>query len=185
MRPEREAAAAPEGDDADKATPRADFFAGIAWVLFGAAVLAGSLAMDRLEAQHINPVTIPGLLPAALGIAIMLGGAVLAWRSHARGALAEPAPPVTPLMRVARRRVALTIGLCIVYSVGLIGRGMPFWLASALFIVGVIVGMQMLSLDPVERRITPGLWAKAVVIALGCSVVIHLVFQEVFLVRLP
>ena len=33
--------------------------------------------MDRLEQQHINPYTVPGLLPGLLGIAMILLGGVL------------------------------------------------------------------------------------------------------------
>jgi hypothetical protein len=35
----------------------------LGWLVFGAAVLFGSIRMDRLEAQHINPYTVAGLLP--------------------------------------------------------------------------------------------------------------------------
>ena len=49
--------------DEARASPRADLRGAIGWIVFGVAVLVGSLAMDRLEAQHINPYTVPG--PAA------------------------------------------------------------------------------------------------------------------------
>ena len=53
--------------------------------MFGFAVLVLSLRMDRLEAQNINPYTIPGLLPGLLGI-VMLGlGILLGVRSWRRG----------------------------------------------------------------------------------------------------
>ncbi|HEY5324131.1 MAG TPA: hypothetical protein VIK58_14995, partial [Caldimonas sp.] len=38
----------------------------LGWLVFGTAVLIGSIRMDRLEAQHINPYTVPGLLPGLL-----------------------------------------------------------------------------------------------------------------------
>src|SRR5690349_4162109 len=110
-------------------TPRSDFRAGVAWMVFGAAVLAGSVMMDRLESQNINPYTIPGLLPGLLGIAMMLLGAVMAVRSWRQGALTEPALPFTPHQRETRKRVWTVIAMCVVYSVGLIGHGLPFWLA--------------------------------------------------------
>ena len=42
--------------------------------------------MDRLEQQHINPYTAPGLVPAALGIGIFVLGAILLVRSVRRRA---------------------------------------------------------------------------------------------------
>ena len=62
------------------------------WIALGVAVLIGSITMDRLERQHINPYTVPGLLPGLLGIAMILLGGVLALRSWRRGALTLRAP---------------------------------------------------------------------------------------------
>ncbi len=58
----------------------------LGWLVFGAAVLIGSIRMDRLEAQHINPYTVPGLLPGLLGLVMILLGVLLAVRSWDRGA---------------------------------------------------------------------------------------------------
>ena len=85
------------GMEEDLAPPRADLADAIGWIVFGIAVLIGSLTMDRLEQQNINPVTIPGLLPGLLGIAMILLGGVLGVRSLRRGALAQPLPPATPI----------------------------------------------------------------------------------------
>ena len=69
-------------------TPRADLFWALAWIAVGAAMFAGGFTMDRLERQHINPYTAPGLVPALLGIGIAVLGAILLVRSVRRGALA-------------------------------------------------------------------------------------------------
>ena len=45
---------------------------------------------DRLEQQHINPYTVPGLLPGLLGLMMILLGTILALRSWRRGALSLP-----------------------------------------------------------------------------------------------
>src|SRR4051812_48708210 len=65
------------GADEEAASPRADLKDAVAWMAFGIAVLVGSITMDRLEKQNINPVTVPGLLPGLLGIAMILLGGVL------------------------------------------------------------------------------------------------------------
>jgi hypothetical protein len=180
-----EAGAAAHEEENEDVTPRSDFEAGIGWMLLGAAILGVSVSMDRLEQQNINPYTIPGLLPGLLGIAMMLLGGILALRSWTRGAFSQPVPPFTAHQRETRKRVWTVIVLCAIYSVALVGHGLPFWLASAIFVTGTVVIMQRMSADPQERQLTPKFWAKALVIGLVSAVVTHVVFQELFLVRLP
>jgi hypothetical protein len=166
-------------------TPRSDFWQGVGWVAFGLAVLVLSVTMDRLESQNINPYTIPGLLPAVLGVAMMLVGGIVAIRSWRRGAFDHPREPFTPHQREVRKRVWTVVVLVAIYSVVLVGHGLPFWLASWIFVTGTIVILQRMSQDPQERRLTPRFWAKALVIGVLASVITQVVFQDIFLVRLP
>lgn len=174
-----------EPSDEEDITPRSDFWQGAGWVVFGAAVLAGSVTMDRLESQNINPYTVPGLLPGVLGIAMMLLGSVVAVRSWMRGAFAQPRAPFTAHQRETRKRVWLVIALCSLYSVALIGHGLPFWLASAIFVTSSILILQRMNRDPEERRLAPMFIVKAVVIGMLSAVITQVVFQDLFLVRLP
>jgi hypothetical protein len=174
-----------EEEDSEDITPRSDFWQGLGWVALGVAVLVGSVTMDRLASQNINPYTIPGLLPGFLGLAMILLGGILATRSWMRGAFAQAREPFTEHQRETRKRVWTVIGLCTFYSVVLIGHGLPFWLASTLFVTGTILIMQRMSRDPEERRLTPRWWAKALVIGVLAAVITQVVFQDVFLVRLP
>jgi hypothetical protein len=91
--------------------------------VFGAAVLVGSITMDRLAQQNINPVTVPGLLPGLLGIAMILLGSVLGVRSLRRGALHQAAGLRSAEQREQARRVAVAIALCLGYGVVLVGHG--------------------------------------------------------------
>ena len=77
------------------------------------------------------------------------------------------------------------IALCCAYSVVLIGHGLPFWLASTLFVTGTILVMQRMNREPEERRLTPRLWIKAAVIGVLAALIMQVVFQDLFLVRLP
>jgi hypothetical protein len=180
-----EAHAQAHSQEHEDISPRSDFQAGLGWMALGAAVLIGSITMDRLEQQHINPYTIPGLLPGLLGIGMLLLGGILTLRSWRRGAFSQGASPVTALQRESRKRAATVIALCTIYSVGLVGHGLAFWLASTIFVTGTIIVMQRMSSDDEERRLTPKLCAKAIVIGLASAVITQLVFQELFLVRLP
>src|SRR5207244_6862429 len=108
-------------------TPRSDFWQGAGWVVFGGVVLVLSITMDRLESQNINPYTIPGLLPGMLGIAMMLLGGIVAVRSWKRSAFEQGRVTCTQHQREVRRRVWSVVGLVAIYSVVLIGHGLPFW----------------------------------------------------------
>jgi len=180
---------APESQDAapGDATPslRSEFFGGCAWALFGLAVLIGSITMDRLEAQHINPYTVPGLLPGLLGIAMIVLGAALAWRSWRAGALLEAAPPLTADRRDERRRIWVVAALCIGYGAVLIGHGLPFWIASAVYVTASILIMRGMSRDPEQRRLTTRAVVQALVIGVAAALIVQWVFQDLFLVRLP
>lgn len=165
--------------------PRADFRDAVGWVALGLAVLVGSITMDRLEHQNINPYTIPGLLPGLLGIAMMVLGSVLGVRSWRRGAATQSSPQLSDLDREQRKRVVIATALCIGYGVVLVGHGIPFWLASSIYVTVSILVFQRISPDPAERRLSLGSVVKALTIGVLASIVTWLVFEEVFLVRLP
>jgi hypothetical protein len=166
-------------------TPRGDLKDAACWVALGIAVLIGSITMDRLEQQHINPYTAPGLLPGLLGIMMILLGGILGLRSLRRGALHQAPLPPSAHDSERWRRIWVVLALCLGYGIVLIGHGLPFWLASTIYVTASILIIQRMSRDPAQRRQTPRAWAKALTIGLSASVVTHLVFQEFFLVRLP
>jgi hypothetical protein len=173
------------GTDDAPAPPRSDLKDAIGWIAFGLAVLVGSITMDRLEQQNINPVTVPGLLPGLLGIAMILLGAGMAVRSLRQGALSQRLPAATPESREAARRVWIAIALCAGYGVVLVGHGIPFWIASTIYVTASILVFRRLSRDAGERRLGARAWIQALVIGVLSSVVTWLVFEKVFLVRLP
>jgi hypothetical protein len=176
----------PDGPPAEAPIhPRDDLWDAAGWTALGLAILIGSIRMDRLEAQHINPYTVPGLLPGLLGIVMILLGGILGLRSWRRGALRLPLPPAAAHEREQRRRIWIVMGLCLGYGVVLVGHGIPFWLASAIYVGGSILVLQLIARDPEERRLTPRAWAKAIAIGLASGVITSLVFQELFLVRMP
>jgi hypothetical protein len=173
------------GAEEELAPPRSDLKDAIGWIVFGVAVLVGSITMDRLAQQNINPVTVPGLLPGLLGIAMILLGSVLGVRSLRRGALHQASGVSSAEDREQARRVWTAIALCCGYGIVLVGHGIPFWLASTLYVTASILVFQRLSRDPEERRLDARAWTKALVIGAASSVITWLVFEMVFLVRLP
>ena len=140
--------------------------------------------MDRLERQDINPYTIPGLLPGLLGIVIILLALLLGVRSWRAGGAARGGSRLVVDGAVVKR-LAILITLILVYSVVLVGHGMPFWLASALFVAASIVTLQQPQRAAAGRGLVWRDVVLAVVIGLGSGLAITYVFQDLFLVRLP
>lgn len=164
---------------------RSDLRDAVGWMVLGLATLIASIRMDRLEHQHINPLTVPGLLPGLLGLAMITLGLVLAVRSWRRGAFAQAAiaPDSSALQR--RKRVALTIALSVGYTVVLVGRGLPFWLASSVYVTSSILIFEWIGSHPGRRRLSARTVIQAIVIGVASSVIIWLVFERLFLVRMP
>jgi Tripartite tricarboxylate transporter TctB family len=168
----------------DIAGLRSDFLSAIGWMGLGIAILIGSVTMDRLEKQGINPYTIPGLLPGLLGIAMTILGALLAlrsWRPRLLASTARAAPPD----HAGQKRLLLVLGLCLGFGVGLVGHGLPFWLAAAIFVTVAILSLQYQSRTSSGANSSMRALAKAAAIGLGAGLAITVVFQEIFLVRLP
>jgi hypothetical protein len=165
--------------DGEPASPRADLADAAGWLLLGVAVLAASLAMDRLGDQDVPPFAAPGLLPGLLGIGLVLLGAVLLTRSLRQGrAVAVTTAPGQQL-----GRAALAIALCVLFGAVLVGHGLPFWLAAAVFVTVAILLLQRS--QPHERRFGIGNILVAAAIGLGTGAIVTVLFQQVFLVRLP
>ena len=167
-----------------RAAAASELRGGMAWAVFGGVVLALSLRMDRLEAQHINPYTVPGLLPALLGIVMILLGGLLALRSWRRGGRFEGGPRFA-MSGEAMRRLGLVIGLIVAYTVVLLGRGLPFWAGAAIYVTVSILLLQAPQRAAEGRRLTAREVVVALAIGLASGWIITFVFQDAFLVRLP
>lgn len=166
-------------DDAPK--PFADFLSGIVWLLLAIGIVVVSWQMDRLEHLKVSVYSAPGLLTGILGIALGIMGAILLLRAVRAGALQQAVWP-----RFHPRdhwRLLTGLALCLIFAIGMVGSGMPFWLAAALFIAVFMFVFQF------EDRRANGTLPRgalfAVAYGLICGAAIHYVFQELFLVRLP
>lgn len=132
--------------------------------------------MDRLESQGVEPYSVPGLLPGLLGIALAFAGLVLAVRRRPATQHAEPENAFDPA------RAALAITLCGAFTLGTLGR-IPFALAAFAFVFLAILLFEA----PDRRRegTLPAGALRAALVAAGAATAVTLVFQEIFLVRLP
>ncbi len=164
---------------------RADLLTALVLLALGAAILWWSWAMPRLEVRRIHPLTVPGLVPGLLGGALMLCSAILGLRAWQRMRQdgGEGWRALARLMSSdAARRVAVLSALILTYTLVLVGL-VPFWIATALFVFAAIAVFELVLTDQ-PRPLRAGLaWAagQAVVVA----VIVTLVFERGFLVRLP
>ncbi|MGK6307713.1 tripartite tricarboxylate transporter TctB family protein [Variovorax sp. DT-64] len=169
---------------ARRTSPRSDLRQALGWVALGIATIVGSLRMDRLEQQDINPYTVPGLLPGCLGAAVALFGLLLAYRSWRRLAASPRVPgALDGSDRAEFRRIATVLALCVGFAAGLVGRGLAFWLATAVFVTVSIAVLQFAERSARNQRLR-GL-AFALAVGLGTGFIVTFVFQELFLVHLP
>ena len=167
----------------------ADRIGGLIWFVFGAAIVYGSWTMDRLEAQNVPPVTAPGLVPGLLGAGIVAFALVLLLRAPAAPAT-EAAPTAEVIVDVAApaqgfhwKRVAVSLALCLTYGAVLLGRGVHYGPLTAGFLF-----LHILLLDETEQVPARLTWRRLVIAAVMATAVataVALVFQYVFLVRLP
>lgn len=163
--------------------PRVDLCVAAVFLAAGIAVIGLALAMptfyDRLQQIY----TAPGLVPALHGSVIALLSVWLAMRSISRGALkATAAAPAAKREGYSNFRLAAAALLCLVFAVGMVSR-LPFWLATALFVFAFIVLFEWQAGEPWSRRAKP--LATAAAVAGGAAIAITLVFERLFLVRLP
>jgi len=151
---------------------KSDTVQGAFWIAVGGAIFYASWTMDRLASLGVKPFSAPGLLPGTLGAFIVLLGIAMLFRGKERS-----------LPAIEWRRLFVPIALCLGFAGGMVGRGLPFWLAAWIFIAVMIWTLQYR-----ERKATGELRRLAVIavcVGLAASAAISLVFQELFLIRLP
>lgn len=160
---------------------RADAVSSAVWLAIGIAVIAGSWQMDRLERQGVQWFAAPGLVPGILGLFIVGAALILVVRSALR--LARGGAPAAAEEGASLGRTLLTLALCFAFAVGMVGHGLPFGVAAAIYLFLHIFLLQL-----PERRAAGEVARGALVaaaVALGVATAVTLVFQELFLVRLP
>lgn len=163
---------------------RADLITSIVWLAIGLGAAVESWRMPRLQNLGVSIYSAPGLVPFLLGIVIALLGLILLVRSLRAGGLAgvrsdtlEPAAA-----RHGPRRFVMTAGLTLGYALILVGR-MPFWAATAIFVAAFVLAFEWQAGR--GGRLFARRTAAAAGFALAVGVSVSVLFEEIFLVRLP
>jgi putative tricarboxylic transport membrane protein len=159
-----------------QADRRHDLWFSALLVVLAAGVVVESWRMPRLEHLGVHPMSAPGLTPGVLGLVLLALATALLVRSvrqrRPAGDTVEAAEPGT------LGRTLVTLALCLGYAAGLVGR-VPFWLATGLFVLA-FVGWFGWERDRPARSAL-----NAIVMAVVTSAAVTLLFERVFLVRLP
>jgi hypothetical protein len=178
----REGVAAAGREDAPPGMVRADFWFSIVLIALGLAVVVESWRMPRFEALHINPYTVPGLVPGVLGVVILVLGGALCLRSARAGGWRFGSAGGAWLADPGVRRLLLSVALCLTYAGGLVAR-LPFWLATWLFVSGFVAMFEWPLATSRADRLRRGAFALG--FGLMVTLVVTFVFERIFLVRLP
>jgi hypothetical protein len=168
----------------------ADRIGGLVWAVFGGAVVYGSWAMDRLESLKIPPATVPGLVPGLLGAGLIVFGLILLLRptDYVPGTesfatdLPKEDTPVTD-SGFSWKRLILSWTICMTYGGLLLGRGVHYWILTACFLAAHILLLD--DTDNVPARPDLNRIVLVAILAPVIATAVTLVFQYIFLVRLP
>ncbi len=151
---------------------RHDRIEGLLWLLLGLAVAHGAWTMDRLERLGIHPLAAPGLLPGIAGLALAALGIAMLLRR------AGDAPPPEP---ADWGRLGASLALCVGFAGVLLGRGLPFWLLAAAFLLAhILLVHDETGRDGLARRL-----AIAAALAAAVPALLTWAFQALFYIRLP
>jgi hypothetical protein len=157
----------------------ADLATGAVLVLTGLATLGLAWAMPTFAERGADPLTAPGIFPAAVGLLLAVSGARLALRSLGR--LRSPSPPAPPAF--PRAAVTRTLGGFALMAAAVLAAG---HVDFRLVVAGFCLAFSAAFLDwrvPAPQR-GRQLGAVALVTAVS-ALAIPFVFETIFLVRLP
>ena len=165
----------------DKTMVKADFYFSIALMAFGITVTVMAFRMPVIEK---DPYSSPGVLPGVLGVIITGLSLVMFIRSVIKTKLHVGVPTESFkafLNEIATRKMIITIIFCLLY-VFLLGE-VPFSLLTFFYVFLFILIFEYERKIPFRPQIKKLIIAA--IVALGSSAFITLVFQYLFLVRLP
>ncbi|MBW6398224.1 tripartite tricarboxylate transporter TctB family protein [Roseomonas sp. HJA6] len=160
------------------ASPRADLITAAVLFTLGVAIVQQAIAMPRFVEQSGTGLTAPGIVPGFYGVMIALLSLGLGLRAVGRGGWAVQG--VATAGTGDGRRLAIAALLGVLYSGVLVGR-VPFWAASALFVFAFTTVFEWDQAP--ERRLRR--IAEAATIGLATGITVMLVFENLFLLRLP
>ena len=165
--------------------PKADFVVSILLMGFGAWIVLHSLQMPRFKELNADPMSVPGIVPGILGTVIFILSLVVFIRSLARRGyqLGLNRQTLKNFFReTSSQRMLLTIFICIVYGIVMVGS-MNYYVATFIFVLVFIILFQFRGAQDAGAR--GKMLMFAVLQALLAAGIVGAVFRYLFLVDLP
>lgn len=157
---------------------RGDLWFSLLLTVLSLVVVIESWRMPRLENLGVHPMSAPGLTPGLIGLVLLLLGLLLLLRSlRERRATASPVSS-KPAVAGNGGRALLAVALCLGYALGLLGR-LPFAWATGLFVFAFVAAFGF------ERTRPWRTLGGAAAMAVFTAIAVTLLFEQLFLVRLP
>ncbi len=175
---------------------RRDFITSLFLITLGIGVVAESWRMPRFTEFDNSVWSAPGVVPGMIGLALAAMGLALLVRARSRqtaapdeGTSGSPAPGAAARAgptKAGMTNVGIAFALCLVFAVVLVGR-VPFQLAAFLFVFAFILIFELREKPELAKsaRQLGARAALAMIVALAASVVVSVVFKDIFFVRLP
>jgi putative tricarboxylic transport membrane protein len=165
--------------------PKADFVVSILLMGFSVWVVLHSFQMPRFKELNADPLSVPGIVPGILGTIIFLLSLVVFIRSLTRKGyrLGLNRQTLKNFFRgPSSQRMLLTICICIVYGIFMVGS-MNYYSATFIFVLVFIILFQFRGSENVTAR--GKMLMFAVLQALLAAGIVGAVFRYLFLVDLP
>lgn len=160
----------------------ADFITAAILVIVGLYFFVEAFNMPRLEARRVHPLTIPGLVPMALGVTLTGLALLLGFRAFRLMDRSSLQALLALVWSREAQKAAAACATVLAFVLVLIGH-MPFWLASMIFIFAFIVVLEIFLSDEPVSMVRSLAWAAGTAVVGGGA--IYLLFAQIFLVRLP
>ena len=165
--------------------PKADFAVSILLMCFGVWVVIHSFQMPRFKELGADPLSVPGIVPGILGTVIFVLSLIVFIRSLTRKGyrLGLNRQTLNNFLRdTSLLRMILTIFICIVYGIFMVGR-LNYYLATFIFVLIFLVFFQFRHSE--DTTVRAKLLTLAVLQALLTAGIVGAVFRYLFLVDLP
>lgn len=161
-------------------SPRVDLATAAVLFVLAVAIVAQALRMPTFTERGADLFQAPGIVPGFYGTVLALLSLVLAARSLYRG-VRKAGVGAGRTTGSSYLRLVLAALLGSLFAVGLVGS-LPFWAATAIFVT-LFIALFEWRPEPRRRRVIR--LATALLQGVLTGAAVHLVFQELFLVRLP
>ena len=165
--------------------PKADFVVSILLMCFGGWVVIHSFHMPRFKELSADPLSVPGIVPGILGTVICILSLIVFIRSLARKGYRLGLKRQTLnnfLLDTSPQRMLLTIFICIVYGILMVGR-LNYYLATSIFVLIFLILFQFRRSEDSTAR--GKVLTLAVLQALLTAGIVGAVFRYLFMVDLP